>query len=519
MSDALTSDELGEVGESLFNKLCAQAKLVCNKSGRDRTGWDFRVEFPMDSLPDATLDQREPRVCQVQLKCTAGERGIVQARLSAIERIAKDSAPAAIVVFRMRPDGTELMGYVIHLLNKELARVLRRLRAAQKAGRADINHMSISFDYRKGRRFKPGAAGLREALAEVSPEDMGAYTAEKLRQLATLGYEDGSGVEAEALIWIEDEDHLTRIISGLAPLKPLKLQAYDRRFDIRVPYMGTMFEGIDEFAIDLPTMGPCSIIVRTGALRPAALFKCEAFVPYPVEGGPWLVIRHPALNLLFHEDRFHIESLGNFNVGRHDLETWVQLLRGLTYLAEGSATVELEFRGARIPGIPTPEGLDGPYLDQLPRLLDFVEGFQRALDLAGTIATEEFSLEDLWAAPAAQMSLDMFFNPATAARFEFDDIGGVTDELVLEALYFNTIEFAGTGISFAVKVTLERGDESSRAFASTRFELLDIRSAVLDLDGYGAEMATTKEISVVINPSNVTMVNRQNAEGRSLTSS
>ena len=92
MSDALTSDELGEVGESLFNKLCAQAKLVCNKSGRDRTGWDFRVEFPMDCLPDAMLDQREPRVCQLQLKCTAGERGTVQARLSAIERIAKDIA-------------------------------------------------------------------------------------------------------------------------------------------------------------------------------------------------------------------------------------------------------------------------------------------------------------------------------------------------------------------------------------------------------------------------------------------
>lgn len=123
------------------------------------------------------------------------------------------------------------------------------------------------------------------------------------------------------------------------------------------------------------------------------------------------MIRHPALNLLVHEDEFQIESVGNFNVGRHDLETWVQLLRGLTYLAEGSATVELEFRGARIPGIPTSEGLDGPYLDQLPSLLDFVEGFQRALDLAGTTATEEFSLEDLWATPATQMSIDMFFNP------------------------------------------------------------------------------------------------------------
>ncbi|MGV8364822.1 hypothetical protein, partial [Pseudomonas aeruginosa] len=79
--------------------LCSQARLTANKSDRDRTGWDFRVEFPIAAAAGMTLDQRLPRACQIQIKTTAGERGSRDvAKLSAIERLAKDVAPAAVVV-------------------------------------------------------------------------------------------------------------------------------------------------------------------------------------------------------------------------------------------------------------------------------------------------------------------------------------------------------------------------------------------------------------------------------------
>jgi hypothetical protein len=240
MPEKLTSDELGEMGENLFGKLCAQAKLICNKAGRDRAGWDFRVEFPMGLAVSETLDQRMPRACQIQFKCTAGGTGSIRARLSSLERLAKDSGPAAVVVFRLRPDGTELMGYVVHLIGKELAKVLRHLRVAERDGRTDVNHRWISLDYRKARRFKLDADGLRQALEEICPVDVEGYAAEKRHQLETLGYEDGPGIETQALIYIEDEDHLTKLISGLVPLRPLRMQSYDRRFGIRVPYKGTL---------------------------------------------------------------------------------------------------------------------------------------------------------------------------------------------------------------------------------------------------------------------------------------
>jgi len=168
MAAALTSDELGAVGEQEFGRLCAQAKLVCNKSERDRTGWDFIVEFPMVAPgPRLSLDQRATTAAHVQLKTTATTSPI-SLRLSAAERLAKDVRPAFIVVFQMSADGRSLGGHLIHLLGAPLARVLKRLRTAHASQHFDVNRATISFDYRKhGRPFALTAAGLREALHEA----------------------------------------------------------------------------------------------------------------------------------------------------------------------------------------------------------------------------------------------------------------------------------------------------------------------------------------------------------------
>ena len=197
MSIALTSDELGAVGEGLFPTLCARAKLICNSSNRDRTGWDFVVEFPMPDVDEnLTLDGRAPTACSVQLKATAAT-GPVSLRLSSAERLAKDPRPALIVVMRLTPTGEPVAGYLIHLLDAPLAKVLKRLRVAQASRTFDVNNAKISFDYRRcGERFELTGEGLRRALERACGTDRAAYVVEKQRQLDELGYENG-GLEAE----------------------------------------------------------------------------------------------------------------------------------------------------------------------------------------------------------------------------------------------------------------------------------------------------------------------------------
>jgi hypothetical protein len=506
-SDILTPDELGAAGEDVFQSLCSQARLTCNKSNRDRTGWDFRVEFPLEPDGHTPLDRRMPRACQIQVKSTAGESGTrISATLSSIDRLAKDAAPSALVVFRLRPNGTPMTGYVIHLIDGALARILHRLRIAQAKGRSDLNKMLITFDYLKGRRFKPTAAGMKEALDEIAVDDVASYAKRKSDQLANLGYEEGGGLEAVALLQIESAEHLSRMFSGLAPVKPVRLIGYDRRFGIRIPYQDEMLAGIEEFDLNLPSVGAFDLIIKNGALSPAALFQCEAFVPPPIGVTPLLVIRHPLITMLFHPDRLEMETNGTLAAERHTLDEWTLLLRGLSYLASGTATIELSFRGIRIAPTRIAEGaVSGPNIDQLPRLLEFLERWRRLLDIAGVAQRPGFAVNDIWNAETAWMALDIMFNPTPLARLEFDAISGVGDADELEALYFNSCEFAGTSISYALKAVLERSVPDVNAFTSKRFELLDARSAVIDLDEYGANIANVRGLQIVIDPKKVLM--------------
>ena len=104
MGIRLSPDDLGQTGEDLFRRLCSQAQLVCNKSERDRAGWDFVVDLPIPIDGAKTLDQRAAPACVLQLKSTTNSNPARMA-LSKIERIAKDPRPAFIVVFRLAPDG------------------------------------------------------------------------------------------------------------------------------------------------------------------------------------------------------------------------------------------------------------------------------------------------------------------------------------------------------------------------------------------------------------------------------
>ena len=511
MTQRLLPDELGIVGENMFRTLCGQARLVCNKSDRDVTGWDFIVEFSMAG-PDAAvpLDQRPAKACHIQLKSTAGENGgRVSAKLSAVERFAKDPRPGLIVVFRLRSDGQPLAGYVIHLVGNELARVLRRLRLAEAKRAFNVNRATISFDYRKrGVRFDLSPDGLKAALEAVIGDDPAGYAEEKQRQLAELGYEDG-GLEGEALVWIEGPAHFNDLMLGLAPMRPERLKLFDRRFGIRIPYRGALLDSIQEFRVELPRLGNCDVIVRGSAFAAAAMFKAEMFVPPPMVNGPWLLVRHPDFTITFRSDGLNFQTSDTFSSGIKTLDAWATLVRALSYLADGTGCLSIEPNALDAPllSLPVEQLLDGPYLDQLPVMTKFLDGWQRLLEVAGMKSAEPFAFETIWDASTAAMAVDMLLNPAPIAFFAFDSLEVAEEAESVEAIYFNSCTFAGTAISYSVKITLQATTEAGGRYRSTAFKPLDVRPAVSDLEAYGMEQAHRRGLTVVINPANVTMVN------------
>jgi hypothetical protein len=508
----LESDRIGRIGERQFELLCERAGLFCNKSTVDIMGWDFIVEFPMGSGGQSSLplDRRQTNAARVQLKSTLGRTGNrIRLSLSAIDRLAKDPRPALIIVFRIRADGEIQSAYLVHLIGNELARVLKRLRLAEARKAHDINHVDISYDYEKvGQRFEQTAAGLSAALSAACGQDPGAYTAEKQRQLDDLGYENGQ-FEVEALLQIEGPEHFANLLLGLAPLKPQQLRVFDSRFGIRLPYQGTLFDDMEELHLTPPTLGPCEISIRGPGFGQAARFDAEMFIgPTLAElNGPELLIRSSDFILRLTPTGLKFESVGSIDDVQHTLTDWAEFLRALTLMAKGRATLAIT-GNHRIPPItfPVDQPISGPNLEEIALISAFADGWMQLLTNAGMRSTACFPFHAFWEAKEARLAVDILLNPESEARFEFQSLGIDDAAVSPEGLYFNSATFAESSITFSAKVFIIKTEDPDWQYRSTRFEALDVRRKVDDLDEYGADQATLFGLKLLIDPRNITMV-------------
>lgn len=508
--DPLPPDDLGAAAESLFQNLCDRARLTCNKSDRDRAGWDFIVDFaPAATGAAPLLDQRPKMRCAVQLKATASTgNGLVQLKLSAAELLAKDPQPAFIIVFRLRRDGTPLKAYLVHLIGKPLAKILRRLREAQSQGRDDLNAIRIAFDYRKlGTAFGVTPAELKAALATARGDDPAAYSREKVNQLESLGYEHGH-LLGNAWFHVDDDDHLSRILLGVEPLKPARLEAFDVRFGIPIPYSEEVCDTIEEIMLSPPSAGGCTVAIAGPPLAPAATFAAELLFAPPFDGRLHMLIRHPDFTFTFRETEFAFEADCVFSERTRSLADTVMLLRGLAHLASGDGVVSLTGDGGSFGPIRQPLNtpLRGPYLEQLPALARFASSWQDLLEMAGIRSSATLTMDDLWEGDRAGLAADLILNPAPVAGFAFDvaNLPAAGDRV--EAIYFDSCELAGEGISYAVEVILEPSETRPGTYRSTRFRPLEVRAKVADLDDYMDELVDRYEAPVMIHPNNVTRV-------------
>jgi hypothetical protein len=508
MENELDPDRIGRIGERQFEVLCERAGLYCNKSIVDVMGWDFIVEFPIKPAGQAVpLDQRPTNAARVQLKSTLGRTGNrIRLSLSAIERLAKDPRPAFIVVFRLRVDGELQSAYLLHLIGNELANVLKRLRLAEARKAHDINHSDISYDYAKvGVRFEPTPAGLLAALSSKCGQDPRAYTIEKHRQLEELGYENGQ-FEAEALIQINGPEHFSSLLLGLAPLKPHRLRVFESRFGIRLPYQGTLFDDIGDLRLTPPTLGSCEISIRRPGFGQAARFDGEMFIGPPIAEphGAELLIRTTHFIIRLAPSALKFESIGSIDDIEYSLEEWAELLRALTLLTTAQATLTIG-GNHKIPPIifPIDQPITGPYLGEIPLISAFLDGWLDLLVKAGLRSTARVQFNAFWEANEARMAVDILLNPKPQARFEFQTLDIEEPASLPEGLYFNSSSFADTSITFSAKVYLVQSDDPEWQYQSTRFEALDVRPKVDDLEKYGMDQATALNLKLLIDPRNV----------------
>lgn len=505
MESGLESERIGLIGEQQFPLLCAQAGLICNKSRVDVMGWDFIVEFPVERFGGCvTLDQRQAKAVRVQLKSTLGRtQSRVRLSLSSVDRLAKDPYPSVIVVFRMSQEGMLQSGYLVHLIGDELARILKRLRLAEADEAHDINKADISYNYEKvGTRFEPTPEGMLEALASICEADSGSYTIEKQRQLAELGYERGQ-FEAEAIAFIDGPQHLNNVLLGLTPLKPTQLRVFDARFGIRLPYKGTLFDDLDELVLTPPSLGPCVVSIRGIGFGRAARFDATMFIGPPIDAtvGPELLIRYTDFLVRMTRAGARFETELGLDGVQRSLEQHAELARALSLMASGQAEITIS-ENTRIPSIALPIGelLSGPYVDQLPAISKFLDGWQMLLSKAGVGSGDRFNFDEIWAADEAQIAVEMLLNPKPAVRMEFQSLANDDRAGSLDVLLFRTCSLGSTSLTYCAKVVFEQSNDPIWRYCSTNFEALDVRPVVEDLEEYGFDQGEARGITLLLDP-------------------
>ncbi|MEM6497811.1 MAG: hypothetical protein AAF709_13940 [Pseudomonadota bacterium] len=504
----LTSGELGAVGESMFAALSTSARLVVNSSERDTKGWDFFVqEAGGYSDADTPLDQRIEWSCHVQLKSTAEKKGrTVNVKLSTFEPFAKLPGPSLLIVFRLHKDGEPKRGYVIPILGEQLARVLRRLRQLEAKGDYDLSAKKMTFDYRsKGHEFPLTAEGLRDALQKAVGDDPTAYFAEKQRQLRELGYEDAELV-GQYTLRVDQEGQLARIWLGLEPINASSLSVFDARFGIPIPYTGQLFDELENVKMTPPSVGVWRISMKgPTVLDEAAVFEVTAHVASPDLGGPIALLKHQDFAIVIEKDRIQFETEHIFGDARRPLDRWCTLLRGLSHLADGRGRLSIAFGSGEAAVFPLSDELTGPDIEDLPRLRDFLEGWQRLVRQAGAIARDDFNIVEAKENVDAQLAVSLMFDAEPRGYMEFDLYEEVSDD-ELTGIYFNTCALGGAEITYSILVTLKRRTDRPLTFRSVKFDAVDVRTRVNDLKTYGREQAEGQGVTIMLDPDLISVV-------------
>jgi hypothetical protein len=451
----MNSDELGAKGESRFRELCADAQLICNPSERDRAGWDFIVEFPFEPTAESnlTLDKRGPPIsCHVQVKTIwATDRCSFSMRLSSAERLAKELKPALVYVLRVGKDLEIVDAYLVHILDENLATILKRLRREEVKGTLAINHQKITLDAKKcGQRLTPSGGVLREVLSKLCGTDLHAYVGRKKKQLEELGYGPGRHT-MNVSIRLRKED-IADVFLGRKKAELTRLQDLDTRFGI------TLRKDIEEkhlsegFQIKPHPCDTCTVTFRGGEISPPAVFRCEMFVPV-LPGLSFnevkFIISNPLFELEIQPPTMKLSQAIDLEILRLRVSEWVHLFRMRRILSEGKGTFDIKSNKGLQLTFPVPPPEQGGPQDDASEL-DAFEAAEYVLKVTGEPDLEASYDEIANSTGGVRIARQFLADPQGLPPFSFEVDAKPDDEGNTEAevLYASTCAIAALKFAY-----------------------------------------------------------------------
>jgi hypothetical protein len=453
----LNADELGKKGEARFSEICNDTKLVRNPStDQDRTGWDYIVEFEQQApIGDETLDsRRSPLSIHVQVKTMWDTSDRFRMRLSAAERLAKEPKPAFVYVLKVNKKLDFVSAHLVHILDGNLATILKRLRREQSKGTkpSRINKKYISFNAsNSGRKIEPTGQAFRRTVSVFCGPDLNVYIEQKRKQLQDLGFEPGR-YQATTTFKIESMGGLVEGLLGLRELQVTAGRAFETRFGIKLSLNEPDFAK-SVMRIEPGRADTCIVTVRETPLALPATFSADIMFPAMRD----LPKEH--LKILVKSQLFRLVVDGKkvqfttdeeaIRTARLKIDDWLNFYRMLVALCRGA---EMTLKPERFADASFPLKLrDASLLDEFEAFQFALEASQRLLKLTG--APEPLvSIEGVAKIAPELLRVDRLFRDPTKASpigFAADWPTGVPVPAKLDFLCVNFIQMESITVAHA----------------------------------------------------------------------
>ncbi len=368
MKVSVLERNLGDMGESEFQRWCTHEGFQVQKSHQDRLGWDYLLEHLPARTDDRPLDgQNAMPKYLVQVKATEDPHDPPRIKLSALKHLVDADLPAAIAVLVFEKDSREPSRCLLAPVNdKVIYTTLRRVRREEAKGNRAINRISVPVDLSAAEAVGTAGEGLSGALDKFFGEDPSVY----IRHKALYRDNCGKGYPMVGGFFVPGEDAGRKVgdlfLGRSRELEVTDLTIESRRFGIALPNdRQVLRQAIVELEAS-PLMGATiEMEARTGEW---ASVPVDVYVmPPPISeiGGSRIRLANSTIEMLLDFDAGRAEFTFDYDGAREvDLNEAVSLVEIGALLAQPEKTMTVVFKDTRMPLTIT--GEPGPFRHWIP---------------------------------------------------------------------------------------------------------------------------------------------------------
>jgi hypothetical protein len=177
---------VGDLAEDEFAKWCTFNGLLHTKAQRDRMGWDYFVEFPIDSPINQAMDEtREQIKTLCQIKSTRGQSKTVRGKLSAFKLLVDADMAAFIIHIAYDSCNSIVSAALLHI-----GTILRKIRAAERHGNTDLHKITVSLPLNIAKILHRDGSNLKQEMSASITKTNAEYIDAKASFRKSCGYDE-----------------------------------------------------------------------------------------------------------------------------------------------------------------------------------------------------------------------------------------------------------------------------------------------------------------------------------------